>query len=890
MNTSLATLLAAAASGVPVVTVNKRLARYLGERFDRDRMQSGSAVWARPTILPYGVWLTLRLEDLGLAGSMLTSEQELHLWEEVIEEDLRNSGHALLQTTATARRASEAQHLLRQYRCDFSAADAGEDQRAFLRWRGVYRQRLAAAGWCDASESAGLVAAEAARLHWPQRLIFAGFDSVTPDLALLQEALRACGVSVEAWLPSVAIGTLGQYAAADARDEVHTCARWVRAILSANPDASIGVVAPQLSRYQPLIETVFRAELDPASVLAGDDVAAESFALSLGRSLAAEGVIRAALRLLDLEESISCDDLSWLLRSPYCAGAELERAARALADRELRSRRQRYWILPRLVQRLTATGNVPQFVALLRAFEAGRKRRQRTQTPGFWAEACADLLETVGWPGERALSSREFQAVHRFKGTLAELVSLDRVTAACSANEALSFLRRRAAETVFQPEGADGPVEVLGMLEASGQRFDYLWVLGLHEAALPSPARPHPFLPVALQRRLAMPHADAERELRYAEEIFARLCASAGEIVCSWPRQESGVSLRPSPFVASLDVVEPSLAESAAPAPRLMQARPQFEACEDAQAPALAPGQVAKGGTALIKDQALCPFRAFAHHRLHAEGLDSPDLGIDPLDRGTLIHGVLERFWQQTLTQAALLQLSPEDEAQRLQTAANDAVAHYERRERLSLPEASRRLESERLVRRGGVWLTVERTRPPFALEESEAAHQVPLGRLTIRTKVDRIDRLDDDRLAIIDYKTGQVDPAQWLDARLTEPQLPIYCRLLDHNRIGAVLFARVRAKAQECALRGLVRTPDDWPEPLRRAQAKLLAPLPETDFDTILRRWETTLHTLAEAFATGDAHVDPVEPRKTCAHCDLVPFCRIHDQRPEAGRGGDDE
>jgi hypothetical protein len=76
----------------------------------------------------------------------------------------------------------------------------------------------------------------------------------------------------------------------------------------------------------------------------------------------------------------------------------------------------------------------------------------------------------------------------------------------------------------------------------------------------------------------------------------------------------------------------------------------------------------------------------------------------------------------------------------------------------------------------------------------------------------------------------------------------------------------------------------------MQRAQAQLLAETGIGDFDTVLRRWEVSLGALADAFVAGVAKVDPVDPRKTCSSCDLMPLCRIHDQYPDAGRGGDDE
>ena len=66
--------------------------------------------------------------------------------------------------------------------------------------------------------------------------------------------------------------------------------------------------------------------------------------------------------------------------------------------------------------------------------------------------------------------------------------------------DAVSRLRRMAADTLFQPETPDVPIQVLGELEATGMQFDHLWVMGLSDETWPRGPRPNPFLPVELQR------------------------------------------------------------------------------------------------------------------------------------------------------------------------------------------------------------------------------------------------------------------------------------------------------------------------------------------------------------------------------------------------------
>ena len=75
---------------------------------------------------------------------------------------------------------------------------------------------------------------------------------------------------------------------------------------------------------------------------------------------------------------------------------------------------------------------------------------------------------------------------------------------------------------------------------------------------------------------------------------------------------------------------------------------------EDGQAPALAT-KTPKGGTRILADQAACPFRAFARHRLAAEALEEPVEGLDARARGLLLHTLMKELWTELKGSAGLV-------------------------------------------------------------------------------------------------------------------------------------------------------------------------------------------------------------------------------------------
>src|SRR6266853_1271690 len=160
------------------------------------------------------------------------------------------------------------------------------------------------------------------------------------------------------------------------------------------------------------------------------------------------------------------------------------------------------------------------------------------------------------------------------------------------------------------------------VLEAAGVEFDHLWVTGLTDEAWPLKSSPSPFLPLAQQRKAGIPEASAETSLALDRRITDGWKQAAGEVVFSHFTKEEDRDVLPSPLIADLP-------EKAVEIPAFSKLRDvifasgKTETLQDRVAPAVREKQV-RGGTRVLSDQAACPFRAFARHRLHAEELEEP--------------------------------------------------------------------------------------------------------------------------------------------------------------------------------------------------------------------------------------------------------------------------
>lgn len=859
------------AAGVTVVTPNRRLAQVLKAEFDAFQAARGLAAWEDADILPLEAFVARCHEEALYAGggkagaalpALLSPAQSRALWEEAIRAS-RWAG-ALLDAPRTAADAMEAWRLAQAWGIAgaLERFPGTEDTRAFADWALAYARRLEKGGWTDAALLPGLDLSGGFRA--PRQVVAYAFDVLAPQAAAFLRRFEFRTCEPERKTPA----RLCRTSFASPREEIEAAARWARARLeeavAAGRTPRIGVVLPDLGLRRREAARVFSRVLAPGFNEPGAPPEALAFELSLGEPLAGHPPVAFALALLQFtQRPLPFEEASRLLRSPFLGGAEGERTARAQLDARLRRDAPAEMSLAWLIGRLDACPGLRERLERVFALQA------EAASPAAWARHFTAVLEAAGFPGERGADSAEHQARERFNELLGEFARLGAVSARLSAGEALRQLRRLCADTLFQPEGAGAPVLVMGLIESAGLAFDALWVSGLTDTAWPQRVRPQPFLPLALQRKAGIPEASAEASFALDRARTEGWAAAADEVVFSWARREEDRELSPSPLIAAIPEGEIVLPAELAWRD-LVFAAGRLEAFTDERAPALA-AKAVRGGSAVLRDQSACPFRAFAQQRLGARALQSPEPGLDAISRGNLLHAAMKALWDELGSSAALAGDNAPAVALAITRAAAAAVAE------LGLEGRFAELEKQRLGRLMRAWLAEEAKRPPFEVVKTEDKRTLEIGPLVLEGRIDRMDRLESGGHALIDYKTGaHVTPNDWQKDRLADPQLPLYAVTAKED-IAALAFAKLRAGDMKF---------------LGFSAAKGVIPgvKPALDWGNLMKAWKANLEELAGGFAAGEARVDPRDGLATCRHCDLQPFCRVHERLSALGDEGEGE
>ncbi len=584
--------------------------------------------------------------------------------------------------------------------------------------------------------------------------------------------------------------------------------------------------------------------------------------------------------------SIGC----WEVRTP----PQVRRKRRPCKGymRALRRRGQERtrWTLEAFLRQSGGSANLPAGSAALpqrwvqRMIEAARRLKDvstTAQSPLEWAEMVPRLVEAMGWPGSPRLSSAEFQAARRWQQAVDACGSLGFDDRRIDWKEFLSELDRALEDTLYAPESLDAPVLIAGPAESAGLSADAVWFLGADEDAWPARGSTHPLLPLDVQREAGMPHATPQLDWDLAHSVTRRLIASAPVVRFSYARQKEGVETRPSGLIELLAGAPQEMPAEFAPRQSPL---PRTEQVEDFSRIPLAtsasgPGAPeVRGGSTVLTSQSQCPFKAFATARLGAQAWKPAEAGLTAAQRGQLLHAVLHAVWGAPPHGIRTLA-----ELEGLADLRSFVQGHVDRVMAERVPQAAgehmpRRyleLEALRLTRLVTEWLEFERTRAPFTVLATERDAVTNIAGLNLKLRLDRVDRLNDDSVLVIDYKTGDVSPHSWELPRPDDVQLPLYAGFaLGDDLLGGLVFAKIRP-GKLCFM-GKVGDATATLIPTLKSSSSL----EQTPFSAeMLIGWKEAIEQLARDFLAGRANVDPRDPPATCERCGLYTLCRIQEQ-----------
>jgi len=353
-----------------------------------------------------------------------------------------------------------------------------------------------------------------------------------------------------------------------------------------------------------------------------------------------------------------------------------------------------------------------------------------------------------------------------------------------------AFLGHCLAGRVLRPAwGGHARLQILGPLEARLLSFDVLVLGGLNEGTWPPEVESDPWMSRPMRKIFGLPAL--ERRIGLAAHDFVQACGAA-EVVLTRAERVEGAPTVPSRWLQRLDAVLRAShlkmrLKTRDELQRWQMALDDVELLPPVGPPAPRPPVEARPRQLSVTDIGTWladPYALYARKVLGLRHLHPLDMDPGVAERGVFIHEALETFVRRFPDRVPARALDTLLEIGRGTFGAAlsrpgvwafwwprfEAIARW-----FVEYERARRAQAKPLITEGRAALDLDVSRKQFRL----------IGR------ADRIDRLADGSLAIIDYKTGSVPDPREVVLGLA-PQLPLEAAMAQAGAFGNVSAAPV--------------------------------------------------------------------------------------------------
>lgn len=304
--------------------------------------------------------------------------------------------------------------------------------------------------------------------------------------------------------------------------------------------------------------------------------------------------------------------------------------------------------------------------------------------------------------------------------------------------------------TVRSAYGNHPRVAIYGLLEARLQRSDLIICAGLNEGSWPQSPSSDPWLAPGIRRDLGLP--SLERNIGLSAHDLSE-AIGAKELILSRSERDSGGPAVTSRFLLRLLAFAGDKLKYESNTPSLVALIDKPEKINPAQPPEPRPDKSQRLIRLSVTDMDKIkadPFAFYASKIMGLTKIEDIDADASAAWRGTMIHKILEQW-------ASKDALEPD----KLIARAHDLLAND------ALHVTARILWQPRLMKQIE-WINeqtrtlVEEGRAIIAVESSGTTE---IDGVPIKGVADRIDRLHDGTLAIIDYKSGAVPSNKQINA-----------------------------------------------------------------------------------------------------------------------------
>ena len=837
--------------------------------------------WKAPTVSGFNRWIINAFESLWEPYRPLSRLAALRLWEEATEavelvEGLRR-GPFLYQ------QLQDSFDLLMRSRQPLVGSASGH---ILPDWRrGVFEHFLALLEknqyipWGNILKRVG-EGVEEGRITLPDNIILAGYEEFSPlEETLVESMARRSKVILYRVSKSPDENVKVRVYATPEQECQAVCAEVIHSWNKGQKQ--LAVVLLDLDYFK-LTKQFFEELVDrqerPSDAL--------RYNLTMGTPLSEHPLFQTALlplRLLDEPQPNA--HLSSLLFSPYVRRFQ---EGQEVAIRSSLWGQDRTKLLEDLLSRLSHKGCPMQPLRNLTLYV---KRPLKV-----WFQELGNLWRNLGFPLARC-ETDILAKEHLFK--IMEELGKELGYLEMSRGDVLAWINTlsRGIEVVEKTPETAG-IQILNLVESKGLAFDHVWVVGTHGRALPQTVGDLPFLDPDEVREVE--GGTAEKQWEAGQRNLSSLLSSAPTVTFSRAASKG----EDSPYLPCPLIPDESSKEGSPytidlwkkPPEEWLRARWLREGLRGLQSVSedLEERAVDNVNFSLpsslrvtqLESLLLCPFKFFAESLLALEPLEELKIGIDPRERGDLIHKILREFTRGLAAAAPDWPGEKKKALEFLEKTVDNILG-----DRLEDPfwqvERVRLLGSDKFPGLLRAWLDEEQNRAldGWKFEASEEPFEglvIAKTGIALKGQLDRVDTHPEKGRALWDYKTGNPPPKTEVVNEMVRPQLPAYLLAIQKGLVSCLAASSGQTQA------GYIL--------LKKASEVKVSGLKNVDWEGFLETWIEEVKKRLEGPLKGIYKADP-RPRPSspqnqgaCEYCAFPSLCGFEEQREEDDGSEDKE
>ena len=612
-------------------------------------------------------------------------------------------------------------------------------------------------------------------------------------------------------------------------DEIREAFRWAEALSLKRPDSRIAIV-------------VDKQDIEYATII-GKHMKMSFYSLAAQEKICKQSMVRLPLELLKLDYIFTWEHLSFLLTNRNLFGASEEFCNRSSFDAEFRSSGIYQMSLKDLLSNNKLSQSCPLFIKFLQRFNLFTKQRQGEKNFTLWVRIVNDFLQDIDWLGDRANSWLQDKVFQSWSSVCDSLCSLDALCTGEISFQEFSYHLSRKLEVIEMRYALESSnVFVLDPDQVSPVQPTHLWLIGMSGGKPRLKNKISNFLPLDPQIKAMVSGIDSRVDFQLRQKLFDSFLINKEEIIISYSAYTKGIKNLKSSLLDSDPLIRKG--DEKVKTQKILTSPVDYENLYGAR---FKKDNQSCGSVSFFADQAACPFKGYAIHRLGSKAIEEPNPGISKKLQGILIHEVLANLWANISSLENLKTKNTDELAHMILTSIENVFEKTENLVNCEVPIVD--IEKNRIKKLVLNWLEFEKKGENFKVVGIEKKVRGRIFNTMVSCRIDRLDRLSNGSLRVIDYKTGLFTKGDLEPPRINAPQLYLYSMLLGLNKVSGFSVAKINVKT-----------------------ASLISKIIQTHDN---HAWHDDLEELSHEIDNGYAARRPKKSESTCKFCDQKLFCR---------------